>query len=516
MAAAAVLLGGCIALTDFHECDTSRSVPDGGGGPVEASGIPTIAPLPSVVVRRGLSVAVAVTIDRHGTTGPIHVDASALPEGVSVVPVEIQPEASVATISLVTTAAAPLGPLTVLVRATATGSGVSVNGLFTLTITSTQLDPTFGDGGFVVGGPEEIPKDFVTDDAGVGFAAVDATNTLDGDAGSFRIYRLDGSGGVGTLLRLDDGSLDHRATLCANGRLAIVSARPGDRTIAAYELSTGQIGWSAALDDENALGAWPIAAPDGSVFVLSGGRDPATGSSAVFLRHISAAGTADPAFGASGTVLPLRATTVERPGGAVFTSRGLIVCTTRAYPDATLEIVLRRMTDAGGIDTAFGAAGEVAVRPGGNASAKCTDVVVDGNTLIVAVNLGADGVPAAARAALLAVDLDGVVDRSFGDGGVTDHPSVGTASVASAAVSRDGAGLYSAVTDDRGALVLRDQADGREDRSFGTGDGGAFSAAFGASSSTASVRVLPDGRLLVAGTTKLRDGITWYVARVLP
>ena len=513
-AAAGVLLGGCIALTDFHDYDTSRGIPDG-SAPVEASGSPTIAPLDAVVVRRGTSATLAVVVDRHGTTGPIQLDVTSLPEGVTAVPIQIPSDGSGATISILTTDAAPLGSLTAFVRATATMSGVSVKALLTVTITSTRLDPTFGDGGLVVGAADEVLQDFVTDQAGTGFAAVDALGAGDAGVRPLLVYRIDGSGGLSTLLRRDDGTLDHRATFLANGRLAITAVDNAGATISAYEPSSAALVWSLTLDPTTARGAQPVAAPDGTLFVTSGGSDPMSGTSAVFVQHISAAGTLDPAFGSGGLVLPLRATSAERPGAAVFTARGLVVCSTRGYDDGSVEIVLRRLTDLGQLDVAFGAAGEVAFRPGID-TVHCVDVVVDGTRLIVATTVGLPKQPASVRAALFAVDFDGVIDSSFGVDGVTRHESVGTAVVAAAAVSVDGARLYSAATDERGALVIGDLANGREDRSFGPGDGGAFSAAFATTSAAVALRVLGDGRILVAGTTKLGGAITWYVARIVP
>jgi hypothetical protein len=64
--------------------------------------------------------------------------------------------------------------------------------------------------------------------------------------------------------------------------------------------------------------------------------------------------------------------------------------------------------------------------------------------------------------------------------------------------------------------VLAQHPNGAPDRSFGPGDSGAFPIPIGNKSAARAIRVLPDGRIIVAGMTELADGISWFVARYLP
>jgi hypothetical protein len=515
VAAAVALLCGCIAIADFGGYDTTRA-PDEGGAP-EPGATLSIASVAPIVVRRGKSVTFAITVDRGSERAPIDVEMSSLPAGVTVARAVVPGGTGAATtmLTLVTTSEAALGAFTAVVRASATVGSASATSSVSVGVRSTQLDPSFGEGGVVVGTIGEGYTDFACAADGTSFVAVGASQ--DGDPQMhrrIRVHRLAASGAVDTFLDRSDAIAEHRIRVSPLGELVMTITTQTAGTVEGYSLASGQLSWTATLDPLT-TGAVPrlVIATDGTIFVVSSVTG-ADGLGDVYVRRLNAAG-ADPGVGAGAIRLPRSATTSNESGAGALTAGGFVVCTSRTHDRVgKSELVLRRMTEDGGTDETFADGGELTVASP-NGAASCVDLVVDDTRLIAYANLALVS-GASSRPALVAIRNDGRLDPSFGSSGVARQAAPGSNAQALAAAPGGAGPIYTVGSDGTSALVFASLGDGSPDLSLGTGDAGIFPITVGDSPSVHAAHVLPDGRLLVAGMIQVGSASRWFVARYLP
>lgn len=300
----AASLCGCIAIADFGDYDITRAA-DEAGAP-EAGAALSIASVAPVAVYRGKSVTFAVTVDRGGERAPLNVEMSSLPAGVTVPRVVLPAGAGTgtATLTMATTSEVALGDFTAVVRASATAGASSATSIVMVGVRTTQLEPTFGEGGFVIGPVNETVEDFACAADGTTFVAV--TGLQDNNprlAGRFLIHRLAATGAVDTFLDRAGNAGDHRLGISPRGELVMTSALTSSAKVEGYSLTSRELVWSTALDPLTATAiARPAIATDGTIFVVSSGVN-AGGRGVVYVRRLSAQGT-DPSVGAGAIRLP--------------------------------------------------------------------------------------------------------------------------------------------------------------------------------------------------------------------
>lgn len=226
-------------------------------------------------------------------------------------------------------------------------------------------------------------------------------------------------------------------------------------------------------------------------------------------------GAHDPSFGDEGvaTLSFTGAFTGFLGGGAVMPDGRLVVVgNMTAGESATTNSLVARFTADGQPDVSLGGSGVgvLPVRPEDRDSGKAVVVQPDGKMLI----LGEWGHAAGFYVARLGVD--GIVDPEFGEGGVvsfTRHPSINAAKTI--ALQPDGKILV-AGGDWPAFGLMRLQADGSLDPTFG--DGGHVNTFIGDRADIDAIALLPDGRILAAGDTD--DGRDEHnslaVARYMP
>jgi len=242
-------------------------------------------------------------------------------------------------------------------------------------------------------------------------------------------------------------------------------------------------------------------APDGKI-VAAGVAHVGPGEASLNLvfavTQFNTGGTLDASFGNHGMVTAPRRWYAVAMGTQVD---GKIVGLAVAR-DGTNVFGLVRFNTDGTLDRSFGSGGKVETRisPGGPAFA--TSLVIQPDGKIVAAGNGGNGV------ALVRYNADGTLDRSFGTSGiVTGLPAEGFANAV--ALQADGKIVIAGGESyDRGFLVARYETDGTLDSSFGIG--GKVVTLIGRGAMAAAVVIQSDGKLVVAGAC-FKHG-SWLVA----
>jgi uncharacterized delta-60 repeat protein len=241
-------------------------------------------------------------------------------------------------------------------------------------------------------------------------------------------------------------------------------------------------------------------APDGSAFASGYQENQGV------IAHLTTNGSLDASFGAGGIVTT---TLGSAANGVVLESdRKVVVCgavfgATRYLPD-------------GGVDTAFGSAGNAAV-VGMNAGAVGIGLGLGGGVV-----LGGDGDDSTGTVFILArLTPAGALDTSFGTGGLHfenfDGGLAGRAygtKATALAVQADGKPLLLGSTGGLNShtILARFGTDGKPDTAFGSG-GSAYSLSLAAN----GLALQPDGRILLAGAGQgPQVGAYFEVARLWP
>jgi uncharacterized delta-60 repeat protein len=246
--------------------------------------------------------------------------------------------------------------------------------------------------------------------------------------------------------------------------------------------------------------------PDGFI-VAAGFTLPGVSLAHMAIARYQSSGSPDPSFGVGGKTTVqygINSSSVKavlpQPGG-----RLLLVGAVDASGGRSVALV--RLDPNGAEDPTFGVNGRVAtVVPTGLANVLAASLQPDGRVVVfVSAGPGADWKPVVLR-----YNADGSLDATFGTGGMTaiSIPNFLHAIRGDIAFQPDGrillAGSNGTISTPSDPLVVRLLADGTPDPSFGTG--GVLLADWGGSEVAAGVRVLGDGRLVVAGDRFVAGG----------
>jgi uncharacterized delta-60 repeat protein len=512
LAAASALAAGCALVLGFE--DTTLVADDDGaldGAPVDddagtsdrdgaASAGLSAAPSP-VVVKRGASAVVTVTVDRGGAGGALTVTVADLAKGLTSAPATLPDGATRATLTISAGATAALGASTARVTL-----DPPIAPAIELPILVAEApgapDVTFGDDGAVADGSRGDAATFRA-------IAVQADGKIvaggvPGAAGWF-VRRFSAAGAV------DASFVVPGAALPANGELRaiaidasgrIVCAGTSSPAIGAAQMTVARLSPTGAADPTFGTGGiyrvpitdavtgssgFAVAVqPDGKV-VVAGSRKAGAGEDGLAIR-LDASGARDATFGGG-----LVATANSSWIGVAVEASGAIALggTVTSANENDVSFSLLRLTAAGAPDGAFGASGALVFGSGDRASgfARMPDgalalagaSVSPGNLYVAGVVSGA-GAPRFAR-------------------GVAAGPGAGFFAAAAQADGRLVAAGHTAGPGGE-ARVERIFADGGVDEEFGEAGaqivepkGG--QAAFDVTLFAAATQ--PDGRILVGG-----------------
>ena len=278
------------------------------------------------------------------------------------------------------------------------------------------------------------------------------------------------------------------------------SARPGglDRSFGGTGIVTAPIHGGAAPE---AL----VQQADGKLVAGGEGR----GSFTLVRYHPD--GTLDASFGGGkGIVATPRGVLnalVQQTDGKLVAAGQTQVGT---LPEGAFEVA--RYNLDGTLDASFGGGTGTVITPFGSNDAVANALVLqpDGKLVAAGSSAGTSSSPGPSTFALVRYDTDGTLDPSFGGGtGIVTTPIAGGASGASALVQQaDGklvaAGSYNYFPDQQALALVRYNADGTLDPSFGNGTGTVMTP-FGTSVAFAAALVeQPDGKLVAAGAIIIR------------
>jgi len=287
------------------------------------------------------------------------------------------------------------------------------------------------------------------------------------------------------------------------------------------DTSFGDDGVVTALHDDTLVAM--VVQSDGKIVLAGFSRasDSAGSTMSTVLTRYNADGTLDTTFGDNGVVsLPgdtypnngaPRAT--FSPGNVKLAAQadGKIVLTQVLGDDGTTsgaDLVVIRLTDAGTLDDSFGVHGKAVVELGVMEIPQ--DLALQGDGKIVIVIDGHSVVTSGNSTSwpsyndyLIRLNTDGSMDTTFGAGGVVTEPHTTPQIYATKiAIGLDGKILF--IGEDYGGpnedqFLIRYNADGSRDTSFGTG--GKLVLSPGLGGSYADVLVQPDGKILLTGET---------------
>ncbi|MHB8772205.1 MAG: hypothetical protein ACYC7J_14520 [Syntrophales bacterium] len=256
--------------------------------------------------------------------------------------------------------------------------------------------------------------------------------------------------------------------------------------------------------------------PDGRIVVM-GYRHNGLNNDILLLRY-HPDGTLDASFGAAGAVVfDVPGSEDEKGMGLALQPDGRIVVAGYARVNGKRDVLVARLTAAGGLDGTFGTGGYVTYAGPGDGTDIAFGVAVqaDGRIVVVGEALHQDS----QDALLLRFNRDGSLDGSFGTGGVfTYNGGPGEADKGfAAAIAPDGGIVLvgsSIVATREDALVLKVTKDGRLDTSFGAGGVVTYSGPGDESDYGNAVALAPDGRIVIVGASSAGSQFDILVLRL--
>ncbi|MGH9165394.1 MAG: hypothetical protein ACRDZW_07785 [Acidimicrobiales bacterium] len=295
-----------------------------------------------------------------------------------------------------------------------------------------------------------------------------------------------------------------------NGTNSLESARDSQgRWVFTYRLDGhAAVGWldPDGQDFDLALLDAPVFLKDVAVdsadrVVVVGGVGDSVNRSDVFLARFTTTGDLDPTFGDAG-VVQTDFGAIDMGLSVAFDGDAVVVAG-NSYVLGRYDVIAARYTATGSLDPSFGTAGKVSgVFPGSGFA----EVAVDPQHRVF---LGVHSRFQVAR--LLST---GALDTTYGSGGITVSPDLGTSR--GFALQPDGRALLAGSTAVGSFALARFDASGRLDQSFGGGGTVITSVGVRGGASAESLAIGLDGKVVAAGTTAVEGGSGLAVARYLP
>lgn len=483
LSATVAFAAGCVVFFDFDGYQPpgppDAAVPDASTIPIEA-GDPALGlgALPSVRTRRGETVKVPFSLRRGAVAGPVLVRATALPNGISAAEVEVASGQASGVLEVVISPRAIPGTMSAVVEAT--GDGRRDSNVLAITIVASELDTEI-----VTGGVLRLPgvlQDLTIDaDGGV----VCATSGV----GRYDVRRIDRDGPAWKVGVLQDVSEVRIATKTPSG-LAVATTSDAGVELRGYG-STG-LAWSRPLANDFAS-ATKLGEQEGALWLvakLSGSLGPLMG-----IMRVEADGSVSAGDAGHISTFPADEAFFTVPVDALFTSDGIVVCSTDQRKDEPSRLGLRRFRYDGQLDPTFGDAGATLV--GGDRSLECRGLASTRDR-IYAVASSAVGSSDQSSVLIFATSPSGQPLPTFGDGGSMglDGP------YEAAAVAANDDHVYVAITDPKApsAIVYAIRPTGELDYGFGDrSNSGSFPAVVAGTTEARRVTTLADGRVVFGG-----------------
>lgn len=262
--------------------------------------------------------------------------------------------------------------------------------------------------------------------------------------------------------------------------------------------------------------------PGGKLLVAgSVTANPLTGDRDFFLARFDSDGKLDETFGEAGRVLTDFGGRYDQANALMLQPDGVILLAGQSSAQADGQdgdFALARYTSEGRLDLSFGTNGRVRMDLSGQRdSAQALALTPDGKILVGGAAMPFSDIersiltefgemPVGSIFALVRMNADGLLDSSFGDGGkLATRIGSGGAGISALAVGPDGAivaagqGFPEGLGIGYDLALVRYQADGALDTTFGAG--GKVTTSFGdiTIEAVTSLSLMPDGRVVVGG-----------------
>jgi uncharacterized delta-60 repeat protein len=261
-----------------------------------------------------------------------------------------------------------------------------------------------------------------------------------------------------------------------------------------------------------------MALKDGQIVLAGYIIDPTSGTTDFALARYNADGSLDEGFGIAGLVRTDLGSAFDYEMAYSVTVQAdgrILLAGDRWNDDGDNDFALVRYNANGTPDTTFGTNGLVSTDFGPSWYDTATSVSVHSNGSIVLAGYSSDAISGATNFSLARYTAAGVLDGSFGTGGkISTDFAADTDIAASVKVLTDGsivvAGSSFNGTDNDFALA-RYTVNGILDTGFGVG--GLLTTSIGGSDSVTSMTVLPDGGILLAGSTDVNGSSDFVLVR---
>lgn len=215
------------------------------------------------------------------------------------------------------------------------------------------------------------------------------------------------------------------------------------------------------------------------------------------VARFDTSGVLDPNFNSTGLQKALIGSRTEGNAIANQSDDNIVVAGLAIQSQANF-VILRFLGTNGQLDTSFNTVGYLTVSIGAGAQANTVKIQSDGN--IVAAGVAVTGSP---RFALVRCDTNGVLDSSFGSGGIVTTEIGFQSSINQIAIQSDGKIVAVGYVFDGATInfvIARyNGTDGSVDTSFGSS--GFVSTSINSESAAKSVAIQTDGKIVVAGYT---------------
>ncbi|MDQ3748670.1 MAG: FG-GAP-like repeat-containing protein [Acidobacteriota bacterium] len=323
-----------------------------------------------------------------------------------------------------------------------------------------------------------------------------------------------------------------------DGKIVVVGTRNSATSGDSFDFSVVRYNTDGSLDNSFGTGGIVITdfgdtndqaiavalQPDGKI-VVGGTSGSWTGNNAFTLARYNTNGTLDVSFGTGGKVVTDFGGNRGAAGAIAIQPNGKIVAA--GYSGnfvsgvgTTSDLAVARYNTDGTLDPSFGTGGKVITDLGGN-SDFAEEVIIQSDGKIIAAGVGGNFPPAAdtRRFSLVRYNADGSLDTSFGTGGKVITAIGNVSSASGAVIQADGkivvagwsnSGTFASSVD---FALVRYNPDGSLDNSFGTG--GIVLTDFGSSGGDYALDVViqSNGKIVVVGETGPSGSPDFAVAR---
>jgi len=379
----------------------------------------------------------------------------------------------------------------------------------------TQSDEAFGvavqrDGKIVVAGyATDSPKKFT-------IARLTADGTLDASfLGGIRKLAI-GTRSEARAVALDGDQRIVVAGFTVDGgteRFALARLLPDGRLDASFGTDTalpGTIKTPFTTRDARALAL--AIQPDGKIVVAGWVRNAANKDLAV--ARYTPAGILDPNFGSQGKVTLAIGTTNEEAAAIAVQPDGKLLLAGHLVDGGRKEMLVVRLTSAGGLDPSFDGTGAVRLTFGtGDQSAQAIALKPDGRILVA----GDAKIGAGPQFAVAALDASGALDAFFGQEGRVTTAIGDLAEGRAIALHPRGRFVVAGRARSGGKIdfaVAQYRADGSLDPTFG--ERGILHFPIGNKADEAwATAIQPDGNVVLAGTTHTGGDASFGIARLV-